>query len=83
MENNKNEKNQVVELECGHLPIDMTPPDRTLDDYRTDYCYHLAVKLLDELRENGDITDKEYAKCKHHFREKYAPFLAEIMPGIR
>ena len=40
MENNKNEKNQVVELECGRLPIDMTPPDRTLDDYRADYSYH-------------------------------------------
>ena len=83
MENNKNEKNQVVELECGRLPIDMTPPDRTLDDYRADYSYHLAVKLLDELRENGDITDKEYAKCELQLREKYAPFLAEIMPEIR
>jgi hypothetical protein len=79
----KNEKNGVVELECGQLPIDMTPPKRTLDDYRADYSYHLAVKLLDELRGNGDITDNEYAKCEHHFRAKYAPFLAEIMPENR
>jgi hypothetical protein len=33
--------------------------------------------------ENGDITDKEYAKCERHFRAKYAPILAEIMPEIR
>lgn len=79
----KNEKNGVVELECGQLPIDMTPPERTLNDNRADYSYHLAVKLLDELLENGAITDKEYAKCERHFRAKYAPFLAEIMPENR
>jgi hypothetical protein len=70
-------------LNADSLPIDMTPPERTLDDYRADYSYHLAVKLLDELRKNGDITDKEYAKCERHFRAKYAPILAEIMPEIR
>ena len=79
----KNEKNGVVELECGQLPIDMTPPERTLDDYRADYSYHLAVKLLDKINKNGDITDKEYAKCERHFRAKYALILAEIMPEIR
>ncbi|MGN0363912.1 MAG: SHOCT domain-containing protein [Bilifractor sp.] len=78
-----NEKNNVVELGCGHLPIDMTPPERTLDDYRNDYCYRLAVKLLDELRDNGDITDKEYAKCEHHLRAKYIPIYAALLPDLR
>ena len=77
------EKNGVVELGCGKLPIDMALPERTLDDYRNDYCYRLAVKLLDELRDNGDITDKEYTKCEHHIRAKYSPILAALLPDIR
>lgn len=78
-ENNKG----VVEFTCGHLPIDMTPPTRTIEDYENDYRYHLAVKLLDELRSNGDISDKEYEKCELHFREKYSPILGPLMPEIR
>jgi hypothetical protein len=42
--------------------------------------YRRAIKLLDAMREQGLISEKEELKIEENLRQTFTPFMVEIWP---
>ncbi len=51
----------------------------TMEAMQADFEYRMAEKLTEKLLEQGFLTDEEFNKITALNREKFSPFLPELM----
>lgn len=52
------------------------------EELQREFDYYRAEKLLNQMLENGLITEEEFKKIMLLNRETFSPMLAQIMPDI-
>jgi hypothetical protein len=52
----------------------------SLERMQQELNYRRAIKLLDAMREQGLISEKEELKIEENLRQTFTPFMVEIWP---
>ena len=74
---------QITKITDKHNPLAI-PKETYLSDeeLQREFDYYRAEKLLNQMLENGLITEEEFKKIMLLNRETFSPMLAQIMPDI-
>lgn len=74
-------ENRVTEL-CENKSFIAKPDAFTDEDLMHEYDYYQAQSILNNMLKKGLITVDEFNKITALNREKFSPYLAEIMPKM-
>ena len=69
----------VKEVTPSSLPM-VEPRHMTKEAMQKDFDYMMAQKMTQALLDNGLITRSEFDKISAINREKFSPYMAELLP---